>query len=170
MTTVLVPVDLAHLVQVVAHTTSGLRAECRCGWASRWYDDHPEADAMARRHREVAVGSPTGIEAVLGGLLDLQDDLADAVMWLAEHWTAELPLPRAVPHIDQRANGDAVPGLTLLMPCASRDTVSSVADTLGADVTVERTASDRLSERTSRRFGRVWIDACYEIADDSAVG
>jgi hypothetical protein len=91
MTTVLVPIDLAHLVQVVAHEESGLRAECRCGWASRWYDDYPEADAMARRHREVAIGPPTGLEAVLGGLLDLQDDIADAVAWLAEYWTSDLP-------------------------------------------------------------------------------
>ena len=164
MTTVLVPIDLSHLVQVVAHTTSGLRAECRCGWASRWYDDYPEAEAMARRHREVAIGPPTGLEAVLGGLLDLQDDIADAVTWLAEYWTPDLPSPRAVPHIAHGVNGDSVPGLTLSMVCTSRDIVSSVADMLGAEVAVERTESGRLSERTSRHFGRVCIEACHEIS------
>jgi hypothetical protein len=167
MATVLLPVDLAHLVQVVAQTKSGLRAECRCGWVSRWYDDYPEADAMARRHSEVAIGPPTGLEAVLGGLLDLQDDIADVVIWLAEYWTSDLPSPRAVPHIEQRANGELVPGLTLSMRCTSREMVSSVADMLGAEVAVERTASGRRSERTSRRFGRVCIDACYEIAVDA---
>ncbi len=29
----------------------------------------------------------------MSGLLDLQDDLADAVMWLAENWSADLPVP-----------------------------------------------------------------------------
>jgi hypothetical protein len=162
MTTVLVPIDLAHLVQVVGHDKSGLRAECRCGWASRWYDDYPEADAIARRHREVAIGSPTGLEAVLGGLLDLQDDIADVVAWLAEYWSSDLPAPRAVPHIDLGANGESVPGLTLSMRCTIREMVSSVADMLGAEVALEQTGSG-LTERTSRRFGRVIVDACYEV-------
>ena len=41
-----------------------------------------------------------------GELLDLQDDLARAVMWLAEHWSADLPAPhgRGVGHDTARVD------------------------------------------------------------------
>ena len=59
MTTVLSPIDLAHLVQVVSHQDCGYRAECGCGWASAWVGSQSDAQDAATDHREVAVGPPT---------------------------------------------------------------------------------------------------------------
>ncbi len=78
MTTVLSPYELAHLVQVVAHKECGFRAECRCGWASGWSGDQTAAELAGIDHLEIAVGPATGLDRTLSGLLDLQDDLADA--------------------------------------------------------------------------------------------
>src|SRR5215510_8381186 len=91
MTTVLFPADSTHLVQVVVHSACGYRAECLCGWASPW-GGQPDAREACREHREVTAAPYMWLDAALGDLLDLQDDLADAVFWLAEIWAAELPI------------------------------------------------------------------------------
>ena len=39
------------------------------------------------------MGPGDGLDRLMSELLDLQDDLARAVMWLAEHWSADLPAP-----------------------------------------------------------------------------
>lgn len=83
MSTVPIPRDLAHVVQVVTHPACGLRAECLCGWASAWTDDQPRAQAACRGHRACVAGAGTTRAAVLAALLDLQDDLADTIHWLA---------------------------------------------------------------------------------------
>ena len=46
-------------------------------------------------------GRPPALDAAMSELLDLQDDLADVVVWLAENWSADLP----VPHGHQHATG-----------------------------------------------------------------
>ena len=40
----------------------------------------------------MVVGPADELDRLICGLLDLQDDLAQAVMWLAEHWSADLPV------------------------------------------------------------------------------
>ena len=87
MTTVLSPIEFDHLVQVVHHQACGHRAECWCGWASAWCDDYATADTVAQDHREVVARPATDVDATLSGLLDLQDDVADTVIWLAENWS-----------------------------------------------------------------------------------
>jgi hypothetical protein len=164
MTTVLTPYDLGHLVQVVTDRHAGCRAECSCGWASPWTDDHSAAGALAAEHSEVAVGPPTGLDAAIGGLLDLQDDLADAVMWLAENWSATLPTPSTMCWTDHTGHGPAVPVLELLVQCES-DQLTWVAGLLGAPV-VRDAAADSFGhryERAVRRFGRVHLTAFRQI-------
>jgi hypothetical protein len=165
MTTVLSPYDLAHLVQIVHHHESGHRAECVCGWAADWADDQTTAERAAVEHREVAVGPPTGLDAALSDLLDLQDDLADTVMWLAENWSADLPAPHATSCYHYRANGSAVPGVRLLVYCDSRDTLIRLAGLLDVRLTVDsgpNTAGGRY-EHATRSFGRVELHAYHAL-------
>jgi hypothetical protein len=42
-------------------------------------------------------------------LMDLQDDIADALMWLAESWASDLPAPRVRVRRDGR--GRPMPGV-----------------------------------------------------------
>jgi hypothetical protein len=169
MTTVLYPHELAHLVQVVSDRQAGHRAECSCGWAGAWVDEPPLAAEAADDHREDAVGPPTGLDAALSGLLDLQDDLADVVMWLAENWAADLPDPYATSSCHYRANGDAIPGVRLLVYCDSRDDLVRLADLLDAALTVDpapNTLGSRY-EHATRRFGRVELNAYREFDHDT---
>jgi hypothetical protein len=80
----------AHLVAVVSDGYEFL-AECSCGWASDWANFPEAADAAGAEHRRDVVGPPDEMDRLMTGLLDLQDDLAAVVVWLAENWSADLP-------------------------------------------------------------------------------
>jgi hypothetical protein len=166
MTTILSHYELAHLVQVVRHPACGYRAECTCGWASPWSDDPVAPDDQAIDHREVAVGPPTGLDGAISGLLDLQDDLADAVMWLAENWSADLPVPDALTWTDYSRHARGVAGLKLLAYTDNADELAHMADLLGVPVAPDL-AADSLGnryERAIRRFGRVRFIAYRQIS------
>ncbi|MGH9005001.1 MAG: hypothetical protein ACRDYV_17915, partial [Acidimicrobiia bacterium] len=137
MTSVLSPIEFDHLVQVVRHRACGWRAECWCGWNSAWCDDYVTADEAGQDHREVAAGPPDGLDAALSGLLDLQDDLAATVMWLAEHWSADLPAPDVYSHTQYRENGEALAAVRLLVYCDSTDGLVRVAKLLGEPVVAD---------------------------------
>ena len=139
MTSVLFPADALHLVQVVAHSACGYRAECLCGWASGWADRRPAALAACRQHRELAAGPCTWLDAALTNLLDLQDDLADIVFWLAETWVAEAPTPQL-----------CVRRVPVRVQCDTPAELARVAQLM--DVRVQ-------GDRAGKRFGRVRIDA-----------
>jgi hypothetical protein len=123
MTTTLSPIDLTHLVQVVAHATLGTRAECWCGWAGPWGADAGEAGVQAGRHAD-ATGISTGLARAALDLLDLQDDLADAVMWLAENWARDLPAPEVLGHVHRSVSGRSTAGVTLRLRCDDSDDVT----------------------------------------------
>jgi hypothetical protein len=139
MTSVLFPADVLHLVQVVAHSACGYRAECLCGWASRWADQRPAAHVACRRHRELSDGPCTWLDAALASLLDLQDDLADAVFWLAESWRAELPTPQL-----------GVRRVPVRVPCGTHVELDRIARLMDVPA---------VSGRAFRRFGRVRVEA-----------
>jgi len=170
MTTVLSPIDFDHLVQVIHHKACGHRAECWCGWASAWCDDYITADEAASHHRRVAGGPATGLDATVSGLLDLQDDLADAVLWLADNWSSDLPVPQADPGASHLQNGGCVPCLRLLVSCETTTELVALADLLAAPVVLdaEPDAGGRRYERTTRNFGRVRIEACTEVSHSPA--
>jgi len=113
----------AHLVAVVSDGFEFL-AECSCGWASDWHADAEGADAAGVEHREVAVGPPDAMDRVMSGLLDLQDDLAATVVWLAENWSADLP------SLGWYANGSDdrdLPALWVIGACAPDELVPAAA-------------------------------------------
>jgi hypothetical protein len=169
MTTVLSSYELAHLVQVVTDNRARPRAQCSCGWAGGWTDDPAGAVDAAVDHREVAVGPPTDLDAALSGLLDLQDDLAEVVMWLAENWSADLPTPHVTSACRYRDNADALPGVRLHICCGTRHDLDRLADLLGAPIAAdaEPNSLGHRYERTIRRFGRVELDAYRALDPDT---
>lgn len=160
MTMILSPLEFDHLVQVVHHPACGYRAECLCGWASRWTADAPTADAAARTHRE-QVEQATGTAATIVALLDLQDDLADAILWLAENWPADLPAVRARSCTDQVRDSNGRPGLALEAECDNPSDLADLASLLGGPRVAdpEANVAGRRYERSVRRFGQVHITA-----------
>jgi hypothetical protein len=165
MTTVLSPIHFDHLVQVVHHEACGHRAECWCGWASAWGNDYDAADASARDHREVVSGPASDLDATLSELLDLQDDIADTLIWLAENWSSDLPVPRAHPRVRYLANGECVPCLRLLICCPGPDELAAMAVLLACPVVADAEPNQYGSryQRVTRSFGRVDIDAYRAI-------
>jgi hypothetical protein len=169
MTTVLSPIEFDHLVQVVHHKSSGHRAECWCGWASAWCGDYATADEAADHHRKVAAGPAAGLDATLAGLLDLQDDLADAVLWLADNWTSDLPVPEVDPRGSYLENGACVPCLRLQVTCDTTEELAALADLLAAPVVLdaEPDPDGHSYQRATRDFGRVHIEACTKVSQSA---
>jgi hypothetical protein len=165
MTTVVSRIEFDHLVQVVRHKALGYRAECCCGWASAWCDDYVTADVSGADHREVAAAPATALDATLSGLLDLQDDLADTVIWLAENWSCGLPVPHPYARDVPRADGEPVAGVRLLVYCNTADQLVELAELLSAPVVAD-TAPNRRGhryQRATRDVGRVEIEAYTEL-------
>ena len=170
MTTVVSPIEFDHLVQVVRHKALGYRAECWCGWASAWCDEYVTADEAGADHREVAAGPATALDATLSGLLDLQDDLADTVIWLAENWSSNLPVPHACATSMQRAGGECVPGVRLLVYCTTAERLVELAELLGSPMVADTEPDSRgfRYQSAKREFGRVLIEAYTELAEEAA--
>ena len=167
MTTVVSPLEFDHLVQVVRHRALGYRAECWCGWSSAWCEEYVTADEAGVDHREVTVTPATGFDAALSGLLDLQDDLADTVIWLAENWSAELPVPLERARCIDRDDGEAVAGLGLLVYCDTAEQLVELAELLGSPVVADPDPDSEAQryQRVTRDFGRVQIEAYTELAE-----
>jgi hypothetical protein len=166
-TTTTTTFDLTHAVRVVVDgQVDGLghRAECGCGWASDWTDDQAEAEAAGVDHREVSVGPGDGLDAVMGELLDLQDDLADMVVWLAENWSVDLP----VPVVYGRDGGGDTRGparVELSAYCWDPAHLGRIAHLLGVPPTEDQHANCYGSRhrRARRDFGRVSLRAYTSI-------
>jgi hypothetical protein len=96
----------------------------------------------------------------MGELLDLQDDLARVVIWLAEHWSADLPVPDAygtgVGRVEVRMNAY----------CHSTDLLTRAAARLGVPLVDDPATSSRgvRYRRAVRRFGRVSLQAYRALA------
>jgi hypothetical protein len=162
MTSIYDRFEPAHLVVVVYHEDSAAeatwdrsaeryRAECSCGWSGDWHDDGTLAELDGDDHREVVVSPADEVDRLMSELLDFQDDLARMVMWLAEHWAADLPVPRI------RSAGHDEPGISLLTYCATPEELVRAAAVLGAEL-VDDVAPDSLGKRyrrATRPFGRV---------------
>jgi hypothetical protein len=153
--TMTVPIP-AHAVAVVSDGFEYL-AECACGWAGDWQASPQEADAEGSEHSDAAIGPPDEMDLLVSALLDLQEDLAATVVWLAENWSAYLPA------LGWYANGDgrdsSRPALRVIGAC-DPDELPAAAEVLGA-----RPADDPPSDvgvtryrRAVRDIGRVRIE------------
>ena len=120
-------------------------------------------------HREVAAGPATALDATLGGLLNLQDDLADTVMWLAENWSSDFPVPQAGVRIRHVENGECVACLRLLVHCAAPGQLVAMADLLAGPIVADAGPNQRgrRYQRVTRTFGRVDIEA-YTTTEGNA--
>jgi hypothetical protein len=146
---------LVHEVQVFTHNECH-RAECSCGWASDWHTDDVAAVVAGVEHPEIAVGPPDGLDGFMGELLDLQDDVSDLVVWLAENWSAALPVPELWGTSARHRRP-----LDVTVRCASHAELDQVAAVLEAPVQSDRFYdSDGCTYRCARRrFGRVVFEA-----------
>jgi hypothetical protein len=164
-------IDVAHLVVVVYEedsvaesgwdrTAERYRAECSCGWAGDWHQDGALAEADGDDHREVVIGPGDKLDRLMGELLDLEDDLAQLVMWLAEYWSADLPVPHS------RGVGSDVANVELWAYCVTDEDLTRAAAVLGvslADNPAPDTRGNRY-RRAERRFGRVRLMVFRRIA------
>lgn len=133
------------------------RAECLCGWTSDWLDDDADAEDARQDHQEVTGNS---LDRVLNELLDLQDDLARLVIWLADNWTGALP----VPYIEGRRPGHpARPLVEVVVGCNTFPLLALVASIL--NVAPERAGCATWATRT---FGHAQIAAYSYTATDDA--
>jgi hypothetical protein len=151
-------VEPAHLVVVVTDDESHYRTECVCGWASDWYlDDDVAAEAAGVDHLAVALGPPDRLDGLLSGLLDLQEDIAETVLWFADNYSADLPVPACSILSEQRS-------FWLLAYATDAGDVDKVAELIGATpvVDIEPDGCGRRYRRVVHDFGRVRFET---IAD-----
>jgi hypothetical protein len=159
--TVTTPVP-SHVVQVVSDGDEYL-AECSCGWASEWHVIPEDAEAAGLEHRDGSVQADE-MDVLMSGLLDLQDDIAAVVLWLAENWS--VPLPSLV----FSASGDGRhrdrPALRVLGYTGPAEFVAA-AGVLGAapvDDPPGQVGAGRY-RHAIRVFGRVEIEVFTSLAD-----
>ena len=157
---------VSHLV-VVTYEDHGptivFRAECSCGWSGDGHDDNALAELDADDHRTVAIEPGDDLDTAISGLLDLQDDLAETVMWLAEHWSADLPVP-----VSWGVGADPA-RVDLAAYCHCPDVLIRAAAALAAPV-VDDPAPDSRGcryQRASRRFGRVRLEVYRAFDPDT---
>jgi hypothetical protein len=154
MTTTLV--ELTHAVQVVTDEHDTYRAECSCEWTGEWQSDELTAELDATEHVEVAVGPADPLDRLMSGLLDLQEDLAAAVIWLADNWCSSLPMPK--PWAPDHRKYDTV---TLSVQCWDLKQLARVARVLGEPATRNADKDFGCGDfwHAVRSFGRVSIEA-----------
>jgi hypothetical protein len=154
-TTTMAP-GLAHLVSVT-DAGSGYRAECSCGWLSDRFDTVDRAELAGVEHPAEAVGPADGMDRLVSGLLDLQDDLAAVVIWLAENWSVHLP---ELGWHSRPGSGDRPVPVVKVHGCGSLAEVAEAAGLLGvvpADDPAPNSYGYRC-RRAVRRFGRVEVE------------
>jgi hypothetical protein len=161
------PLDLAHLVVLHRDDRDGYQPVCSWGWHGPW-NDYVTAAEVGGEHRDGAVGPPDDLDRAMTELLDLQDDLAEAVVWLAENWSADLPGPYVVTatHYASDDDGKGKAGVRLLVPC-DPDELAVAAFRLGTPVIDDPTNDDGdiRYRRATRAIGRVHIEAFARMED-----
>jgi len=108
------------------------------------------------------------VDALLSGLLDIQDDIAQAVVWLAENWSADLPAPYWYGRGHQHQSDEAL-RLAVYCTLVELARVAALMDVTTVDDQIPDSSGHR-HRRARRSFGsaRVVLEAYYEI-DDAGV-
>ena len=141
------------------------RAECCCGWVSEWHNEPGFADHDGDEHRDSQAGPGDGLDAVMGDLLDLQDSLAEVVVWLAENWSADLPVP--IVYASDGGIGFDPARVKVAVCCLDPAELTRIGHLLGVPpVDDEHPNSQRKRYRNvCRDFGRVTLHAFHRLPD-----
>jgi hypothetical protein len=101
----------------------------------------------------------------MSDLLDLQDGLADMVVWLAENWSADLPVP--IVYACDGGIGLDPARVKVAACCLDPAELTRIAHLLGVPpVDDERPNSQGRRYRNARRdFGRVTLHAFHRLPD-----
>ena len=153
----------AHLIRIESDGFEYV-AECSCGWASDWHATPDQADMAGAEHRDGAARAPDAMDALMSGLLDLQDDIAAVVMWLAENWSTSLP-PLGWSAAGADPNHDR-PALRVL-GYGDPTQLAAAAVALGATPADDppNDAGRTRYRHVLRDFGRVQIDVFTSLPD-----
>jgi hypothetical protein len=105
------------------------------------------------------------MDRLMTRILDLQDDMAEVIVWLAENWSADLPVP-----VLYGTGGGTIPaGVQLSVQCSTREDLARVAHLLGTSP-ADHPHSDPTAEvryvYTGRDFGRVHVEAFTAVGRD----
>jgi hypothetical protein len=158
-----------HLVAVTydaGPAGSGCRAECDCGWRSDAFgDDYAAADLAASEHRDEMATPLDELDRLINRLLDLQDDLAQTVLWLIDSWRPGMPVPGCW-QLDDPARS----ALHLLAYCSNDSELAHAADVLGAGPMDDPTPDScgHRYRRVRRDFGQVCVDVFTSIKESEA--
>jgi hypothetical protein len=99
------------------------------------------------------------VDQVVSGLLDIQDDIAKTVMWIAQHWSTDLP------PITWSTGGvpedDTTTVLVVTARCSTVEDLERVARLLRSRVLVEPLGDLRLVHHAWRSFGQVLFRATH---------
>jgi hypothetical protein len=158
-------IDAAELEHFAAGSTtdgSEFHAECCCGWTSDGHPTQAAAEAAISEHRDEVVGPPDEMDHLMSGLLDLQDDLADVVVWLAENWSADLPVPAFVGLEGGHAH--------LAAWCKDPAGVARAAERLGVPIIIDEEHGGRggRCHRAIRSFGGVCVEVVTETPGEGS--
>jgi hypothetical protein len=159
-TTAAVPV---HLVEVHNEGSAGLSpysAVCSCGWLGDSHEEPVWAQIEGLTHRE-DVDDPDVMDRLMSDLLDIQENLAAAVVWLAENWAAHLP--ELEWHGGRGSARRGGPAVELVAYCRPEDWAEAV-EVLDGPVTEDLVPDDGLQryQRVRREWGRVRLELFTE--------
>jgi hypothetical protein len=154
-----------HLVEVESYSPydNAYAAACSCGWTGDLQRERDAAVADGVEHRDQA-GRGDGLDVVMTDLLDLQDGLADMVVWLAENWSADLPVPSVYGRGGHPLRRDPA-GVELLVCCHDPAVLVRIGHLLGVPPVDDARTDDRGNRyrNVSQEFGRVTLRAFCQI-------
>jgi hypothetical protein len=152
-----------HLVEVHNDESAGdslYSAVCSCGWTGVSHDEVVWAQIEGLAHRD-DVDDLDVMDRLMSDLLDIQENLASAVIWLAENWAAHLPDLEW--HGGRRSAPRGGPAVELVAYCWPEDWADAV-EVLGGPVIEDPPNADSLEryQRVRRDWGRVRLELFTE--------
>jgi hypothetical protein len=110
-------------------------------------------------------GPAGSTDRLMTELLDIEDDIATAVIWIAEHWSSDLPPIRC-------GTGDPFNGYVLRLSAAAstHGELNHLAQLLDVPVAATGTYGTTVLWQAKRSFGTVLFDAYYgePVGDNAA--
>jgi hypothetical protein len=152
-----------HRVEVHNDESAGdsfYSAVCSCGWTGLSHDEVVWAQIEGLAHRD-DVDDPKVMDRLMSDLLDIQENLASVVMWLAENWAAHLP--ELEWHGGRGSAPRGGPAVELVAYCWPEDWAEAV-EVLDGPVFEDPVPDDGLEryQRVRREWGRVRLELFTE--------